>query len=153
MYYNLFLLLTSSVFPIVTSIVDIYIHNEKYSNLNIWYKWFLFWSIGIRLLLIGIKKVLFPLFYIKKVYKSYCNQPNIIKDFGFSYISIGILGIISLFYDNWKFPTYITGSILYLLIGLNYFKEEYHKFNISNFYNLINIFFPIIILSIIIYLK
>ncbi len=122
MYYNLFLLLTSSVFPIVTSIVDIYIHNEKYSNLNIWYKWFLFWSIGIRLLLIGIKKVLFPLFYIKKVYKSYCNQPNIIKDFGFSYISIGILGIISLFYDNWKFPTYITGSILYLLIGLNYFK-------------------------------
>ncbi len=128
MNYNLFLLLTCTLFPIITAIIDIKTSNNKFDDYNIWYKWFLFWTIGIRLFLIGIKKVIYPLFYIKKVYKSYCNQPNIIRDFGFSYISIGILGILSIFNRSWQFPTFITGLILYSLIGLNYFKEIYKKY-------------------------
>lgn len=60
-------------------------------------KWFLFWSVGLRLFIAGIRQVLKPAFTAQEIFHIRGEESFVvIRELGFANISIGLTAIISM---------------------------------------------------------
>jgi len=82
-------------------------------------KWFVFWAIGIRLFTAGVRQVLQPGFTARNIFgmQSAESYP-IVREVGFGTLSMGILGICSLYRPGWIMPAALVGGLYYGLAGL-----------------------------------
>jgi len=88
-------------------------------------RWFVFWAVGIRLFIAGIRQVTKPAFTAKEIF-NFSGEESfpVIRELGFSNISLGLLGIISLFKVQWCEAAAIAGGLYYGLAGiLHVFKK------------------------------
>ena len=87
-------------------------------------KWFVFWAVGIRLFLAGVRQVLQPSFTSVEIFAIY--EPKafaIVRELGFANLSMGTLGILSLWHQGWTLPAAIVGGLYYGLAGLGHVKQ------------------------------
>jgi hypothetical protein len=88
-------------------------------------KWFLFWSVGIRLFIAGLKQILQPEFTAKEIFHfAHSESYTVIRELGFANISIGLIGILSLFKTQWAVPAAIAGGLYFGLAGINHFIKR-----------------------------
>jgi hypothetical protein len=81
-------------------------------------KWFVFWAVGVRLFIAGIRQVVQPQFTAQEIFD--IHDPAsfvVVRELGFANISIGLLGICSLFRGAWIVPAAIVGGLYYGLAG------------------------------------
>lgn len=81
-------------------------------------RWFVFWGIGVRLLLAGIRQVIQPRFTAEKIFG--VRDPGsfaIVREVGFSNLSMGLLGVCTLFRGDWLVPAAVVGGLYYGLAG------------------------------------
>ncbi len=84
-------------------------------------KWFSFWAVGIRLFTAGLRQSFFPQFTAKDIFEFKTDESFIIiRELGFANISIGVLGIYSVFNSSWVMPAAIAGCLFYGLAGINH---------------------------------
>jgi len=82
-------------------------------------KWFVFWSVGIRLFIAGVRQVTKPEFTAKEIFHINGTESLvIIKELGFGNLSIGLLGILSIIKPAWCQPAAIVGGLYFGLAGL-----------------------------------
>src|ERR1700722_12046450 len=89
-------------------------------------KWFVFWSVGIRLFIAGLRQATKPAFTAREIFhfKSDDSFP-IIKEIGFANISMGSVAILSLFLPSWRIPAAAAGGLYFGLAGcLHLFKKR-----------------------------
>jgi len=85
-------------------------------------KWFLFFAVGIRFLLGGIRQVVRAkmktgeIFYIER--KSCC---PIVKELGFANLSFGAVAVVSLYVPSWRIVSAFSSSFYYGAAVLNGF--------------------------------
>ena len=81
-------------------------------------KYFIFWAIGVRLLIAGLKQSLQPRFTAEQIFNIRNSEGSldIVRELGFANICLGLAGILSLFRMEWRPVAAITGG-LYVLIG------------------------------------
>jgi hypothetical protein len=87
-------------------------------------KWFVFWF-GIRLFIAGVRQVLQPGFTAREIFgmQSAESYP-IVREVGFGTLSMGTLGICSLYRPGWVLCAALVGGLYYGLAGLGHvFKE------------------------------
>jgi len=89
-------------------------------------KWFVFWGVGIRLFLAGVRQVFQPRFTAEEIFD--IRDPGafaIVREVGFGNLSMGLLGLWSLFRAGWIVPAAIVGGLYYGLAGAGHvFKKD-----------------------------
>lgn len=78
------------------------------------YKWFVFSGIGLRLFVAGVKQAINPSFTAKEIFR--INEERslpLVREVGFSNISLGLLGILSVFAIKFRLAAAISGSVYF----------------------------------------
>jgi hypothetical protein len=81
-------------------------------------RWFVFWAVGVRLLLSGVIQVVRPDFTSKRIFE--IEDPRvfgIVREVGFGNIAIGTIGLASLINIGWVVPSAVAGGLYYGLAG------------------------------------
>ena len=123
MYYLLILLLML-IFP-VASIVAELIFCRTPNLVFVSFKWFVFWAIGIRIIIAGIRQIVQPKFTSEIILRIKDPQSWIlVRELGFSNVAIGVICLLSLFIHGWIIPGALSGSIFMGLAGINHIFQR-----------------------------
>ncbi len=81
-------------------------------------KWFVFWGVGMRLLLTGVRQMANPAFTADTIFGIKDKAAEVIvRELGFGNFAIGLLGAVSLLNREWIIPAAIAGGLFYGLAG------------------------------------
>ena len=95
-------------------------------------KWFVFWSVGVRLFLAGIKQITQPQYTAKVILGLQSDESLIlVRELGFANLSIGLIGILSYFEPSWLLAAAIAGGMFYGLAGMNHVLQK-HRNRLEN---------------------
>jgi hypothetical protein len=88
-------------------------------------KWFVFWAVGVRIFGAGVSKLIRPQFTAGAIFgiQDRGSYP-IVREVGFGNLSIGLLGICSMFHVSWVVPAAIVGGTFYGLAGLGHASQK-----------------------------
>ncbi len=118
LYSTLLLML---IIPIVSLVINILILDNNYNIFFLIGKWFIFWSIGIRLFTAGVKQVIKLEFTAKSIFHFKTTESYlIIRELGFANICMGLIGIISLFLEQWRIVIAISGGLFFGFAGIHH---------------------------------
>jgi hypothetical protein len=93
-------------------------------------KWFVFWPVGVRLLLAGIRQVAQPAFTAESIFD--IKDPSahaVVREIGFGNLAMGTLGLASLPQTAWLVPAAIVGGLYYGLAGAGHVFRGQRNFN------------------------
>jgi len=106
------------VFPVTSVAIDGFALGHHSSLLFLIGKWFVFWAVGVRLFIAGVRQVIQPEFTAKEIFEIHeSGSLAIVRELGFANLSMGLLGILSLFRAGWIVPAAIVGGLYYGLAG------------------------------------
>ncbi|WP_262028938.1 DUF6790 family protein [Microvirga sp. Mcv34] len=88
-------------------------------------KWFVFWAMGVRLMLAGLRQILDPAFTAETIFK--IKDPDarkVVVELGFGNVAIALLGLLSVYRTDWVTPAAIVGAVFYGLAGLQHVRNR-----------------------------
>jgi hypothetical protein len=108
------------VLPIACAAGEMLIGNVPFSLVAVG-KWFVLWSVGVRLLLAGLRQIFQPR-YTAQVILSLKNDESLIlvRELGFANFAIGLVGIGSAIFPSWRPAGALAGGVFYALAGVNH---------------------------------
>jgi Family of unknown function (DUF6790) len=81
-------------------------------------KWFVFWGIGVRMVLAGMRQTFNPEFTAGDIFQSEDDGAvKIVAELGISNLSIGVLGALAVFQPDWVPAAALCGGLFYGLAG------------------------------------
>ena len=84
-------------------------------------KWFVFWPVGVRLFLAGVRQTMQPQFTAEDIFG--IRDPaaqSVVREVGFGNLSMGTLGLASLMLPAWTVPAALVGGLYYGLAGMGH---------------------------------
>jgi len=112
--FLILIVLVMFVCPAISIIAEILVYRPDTAFLFVAGKWFVFWGIGVRLLTAGIRQSLQPQFTARSIFgitDTHALAP--VRELGFANLSLGLLGICSLWNPAWVVPSAIAGGLFY----------------------------------------
>lgn len=123
--YILMIILLMFVFPIASVLMETFIFKSTIGTALLIGKWFAFWAVGIRLGLAGLRQIVSPKFTAQRIFGIKSAEPLVIvQELGFANLSIGILGITTVFNSAWITPAAIAGGLFYGLAGIGHLTRK-----------------------------
>jgi hypothetical protein len=117
MYY-LIVGLLMFVLPIGSILVELFAFKSTQALMPLIGKWFVFWGVGGRLFLAGLRQAIQPRFTAEAILGIKCKESlQVVQELGFANISIGAIGIVSIFSGSWVMPSAIAGCLFCGLAG------------------------------------
>jgi len=136
--YEISVILFFAVVPIIGTMAEIVLLSISSNASGILLKWFAFSSIGLRLFSAGLKQSIKPSFTATEIFKADEKSYPIVREVGFSNVSLGVLGILSFFLSDFRIAAAVTGGLYFGLAGflrLLYKQDKNEIFTtISNFF-------------------
>jgi hypothetical protein len=88
-------------------------------------KWFVFWAVGVRLSLAGLRQIVQP-GYTAKVILSLKGEEAlfVVRELGMANLSIGLVGLVSLVASSWQAAGALAGVVFYGLAGVNHARHS-----------------------------
>ena len=124
MYYLTVALLMFAL-PVASILVEILVFKSLAAPVLVAGKWFVFWAVGARLFLAGLRQVLQPRFTAETILGIKGDAPlHIVQELGFANISIGALGLLSILRGAWVMPAAIAGCLFYGLAGIRHLTQR-----------------------------
>jgi hypothetical protein len=88
-------------------------------------KWFVFWAVGVRLFLAGLRQSITPQFTAERIFGMKSKEPLVIvRELGFANLSIGVLGLSTIFRGSWIMPAAIAGGLFYCFAGIGHLMTK-----------------------------
>lgn len=107
--------------PVASIVVEWAVQQGSADLLLLVGRWFVFWSVGVRLLLAGVRQIANPAFTAGTIFGvTETAALTIVQELGFANLSIGLLGALSLARPAWVVPSAIAGGLFYGLAGLKH---------------------------------
>jgi hypothetical protein len=123
--YAAIVILLLLVLPVASIGIEATLAEHPLSLMFLTGKWFVFWGVGIRLLLAGARQAIQPRFTAKEIFRiDGAESLPIVRELGFANLSMGTLGICSLFQMSWTVPAAIVGALYYGLAGLGHIGQK-----------------------------
>jgi hypothetical protein len=120
MYFASVLLLLL-ICPLTSIAVDASRFGHSITDMSLIGGWFVFWAVGIRLFVAGLRQVFQPSFTAVEIFE--IHEPKafaIVRELGFANLSMGLLGLGSLWHKEALVPAAIVGGLYYGLAGLGH---------------------------------
>jgi hypothetical protein len=93
-------------------------------------KWFVFWAVGVRLFIAGVRQVVQPQFTAESIFASKDRAAlPIVREVGFGNLSMGILGLLTLAKSGVLVPAAIVGGLYYGLAGVGHLVRGHGNFD------------------------
>jgi hypothetical protein len=138
--------LTMLILPLVSIAIDYYLHPSASSIVFLVGRWFVFWGVGVRLTLAGMRQFFQPSFTAKQIFHSTSEDVlPIIRELGLANFSVGVVALISLVIPSFIFPSAISAAIFYGVAGLRHIAERSRSFN-ENLAMVSDIFIAIVLM-------
>jgi hypothetical protein len=88
-------------------------------------KWFVFWSVGVRLLLAGLRQYFQPGFTAKEIFHIEGDGVLLlVRELGIANFCAGVVGMLSLLYPAFVLPSAIYAGIFYGIAGFRHIAEK-----------------------------
>lgn len=149
--YEISIIIFFALFPIIAIIADIFILKSEVNPYSLMFKWFVFSGVGLRLFTAGLNQAIRPSFTAKEIFK--VNEEKsflIVREVGFANVSFGLIGILSLFFSEFRLASAIAGGLYFGLAGcLHLFHKTKSSDEVFAMISDYFIFFVLIILAIV----
>lgn len=84
-------------------------------------KWFIFYAVGFRLILAGIRQIFKPAFTAKVIFQmENTDSYPVIRELGFANLCFGLIGLVSLFMPGWRMVSAFGSGLYYGLAALQH---------------------------------
>jgi hypothetical protein len=113
------------VFPVASIVVETMLGDHGVLSMTVIGRWFVFWSVGVRLLMAGLRQIFQPRYTAETILgiKS-SDSLLVVRELGIANAAIGSIGMGSLFFPGWVLPAGMAGAIFYGLAGINHAAHE-----------------------------
>lgn len=112
MYY-LIVLAFMLVLPVLSIAIDGAV-SEAGLSLALLGKWFVFWSVGVRLFTAGVKQIVDPAFTAQSIFETSDRGARVVvQELGFANVAAGLVGILSLWFPEWTKPVAAYALVFY----------------------------------------
>lgn len=93
-------------------------------------KWFVFWSVGVRLLLAGLRQYFQPRFTAQQIFHIEGDGVlMVVQELGIANFCAGVIGMLSLLYPAFVLPAAIYAAIFYGIAGVRHIAEKNRSTN------------------------
>jgi len=145
--YLITVILSMFVLPIASILIEFLVFRSSAGLTFLIGKWFVFWAVGFRLVLAGLRQAITPQFTTKKILGISAKEPLIVvQELGFANLSLGLLGIGSILKPAWVIPVAIAGCLFLGLAGIRHFATK-HRNILENIALSSNLFVAIVLLA------
>ncbi len=91
-------------------------------------KWFVFWAVGARLFLAGVRQIAQPKYTAQVTLGLKSDEVLlVVRELGFANLAIGLLGLASLWIPAWLLAGALTGGVFYGLAGVNHVLQPHRN--------------------------
>ncbi|SFM93195.1 DUF6790 family protein [Variovorax sp. OV329] len=126
MYYAVVTLLTI-VLPAVSVAAERLHGGAAFTPLLV-AKWYVFWAVGCRLFMAGMRQVLQPSYTARVILGLRSDESLLlVRELGFANLALGVLGIASLAMPDWRLSAALAGGIFYGLAGVNHVLQPHRN--------------------------
>ena len=116
--YLAVVVLLMGVFPIASILIEFFALHSDAGLMILIGKWFVFWAVGMRLLLAGARQIANPAFTAEAIFGIKDKAAEVVvRELGFANFAIGVVSGLSLLNREWVVPTAIVGCLFYGLAG------------------------------------
>lgn len=117
----LMVVLLMVVFPVASILAEHLYFPQGTGLIPLIGKWFVFWAVGLRLLLAAIRQIVQPSFTAETIFHIKDQGALVIvRELGFANFAIGLLGLLTIVQSDWVMPAAIAGIVFYGLAGVNH---------------------------------
>lgn len=116
--YFIFVALFLVVLPAISVAVEALLHGGGADLVLLTGKWFVFWGVGVRLFIAGVRQMAQPQFTAESIFQVRDRGAlAIVREVGFANISMGTLGLLTLAKPDFLVAAAIVGGLYYGLAG------------------------------------
>jgi hypothetical protein len=84
-------------------------------------KWYIFWAVGVRLSLAGLRQIIQPRYTAETILGLKGGESLfVVRELGFANVAMGSVAMASLLAPSWVTPAAMLGAIYYGLAGINH---------------------------------
>jgi hypothetical protein len=84
-------------------------------------KWFVFWAMGGRLFLAGMRQIAQPEYTARMILGLKHEESRLlVRELGFANVALGAIGIVSLLAPSWRLAAALAGGVFYGLARVNH---------------------------------
>jgi hypothetical protein len=121
--YVLIVIALMLALPLISIVAQVFLtdHGALHaaSYLVVVAKWYVFWAVGMRLGLAGLRQIIQPRYTVETILGlKGAEALFFVRELGFANVAIGSVGIVSLFAPSWAAPAALLGAIYYGLAGI-----------------------------------
>jgi hypothetical protein len=123
MYY-IIVIATTLALPIGAALAESFALHSATSLILLLGKWYVFFAVGVRLFLAGLRQTFTPGFTLKEIFEIDAPEAShIVQELGFANLSMGALGLLALLHPMLTLAGAITGGLYYGLAGLKHITK------------------------------
>jgi hypothetical protein len=116
--YLISVLALTIVVPAISIAAELLLHKDESLSLAVAGKWFIFWAVGVRLAMAGIRQIFNPAFTAKEIFHiDHAPSHAIVRELGFANLCAGLVGLISLFLPPWRLISAFSSGLYYGIAG------------------------------------
>lgn len=113
------IVLLLAVFPILSIVAELFVFPSGADAVIVIARWFVFWTVGLRLGLAGVRQMANPEFTASTIFRIQDRgAQKIVRELGFANLAMGVIGTLSIVEHGWVIPAGVAGTIYYGLAGL-----------------------------------
>ena len=120
MYFGM-VIASMLILPMASIALEAFVQHHGALDVAIVGKWFVFWAVGMRLFIAGLRQIVQPRYTAETILG--VKDPDatlIVRELGFANTAIGSAGLGSIYLAGWVLPVAVIGAIFYALAGINH---------------------------------
>ena len=122
--YGASVVLLMLVLPLVSIAVELSMGSHAGGTVFVVGRWFVFWGVGVRLFIAGVRQVVQPSFTAGLLGVKDSSALVVVRELGLANLSMSVLAICSLFRAEWVVPGAIVGGLYYGLAGAGHVPHK-----------------------------
>jgi hypothetical protein len=88
-------------------------------------KWYVFWAVGVRLGLAGLRQIIQPRYTAETILGMKSGESLLlVRELGIANTALGSLGLATFFAPSWLLPAALAGAIFYAIAGINHVLHQ-----------------------------
>lgn len=116
--YLAIVVLLMGILPVASILVEHFAVGASADWWTLIGKWFVFWAVGVRLALAGIRQIVQPAFTAEKIFEIGDKAAHIVvQELGFANLAMGALAVLTLAAPQWTAAAALAGAVFYGLAG------------------------------------